>query len=137
MPATPVSAATTGFQSAALARGPIATVATAASPRATEPGNVAGAPITSAASTSPPASRSAAPACGRYVGYPRPKSTANGNPVCHVSTASAPERLPPPRSIERAQRVGPFSACASAVRASARSGSAGVAPGSASATRAT
>src|SRR5216683_224104 len=65
MPATPVSIATAGLKTAALARGPIATLGRPVSPRATESGSVCGAPTTSARSTAPLASNSAAPACGR------------------------------------------------------------------------
>ena len=43
-----------------------------------------------------------------------------GYPVCHVSTASAPERLPPARSELSAARVPPLSAWVSAINPSAR-----------------
>src|SRR5205823_11427154 len=122
---------------AALARGPMATLGSRARPPDSGSGTLAGEPITQAASISPAATSAAAPAWGRYVGNPGAKSTANGNPVCQVSTASAPARFPPPRSVTNAQRVGALSAWARVTSPSARSGSAGSAPGSPSATSAT
>ena len=68
MPATPVSTATAGWKSAALARGPIPTAGSRVSLLTTGAGTLAGEPITNAASTSPASSSAAAPACGRYVG---------------------------------------------------------------------
>ena len=48
------------------------------------------------------------PALGRRVArVAGAKVTARGYPVCHVSTASAPERLPPARSVLSAARVAP------------------------------
>src|SRR2546422_171129 len=64
IPALPVSTATAGWNVAVLARGPMATLRTPASAVVTGSGRVAGVPMTSAASTSPPASSAAALACG-------------------------------------------------------------------------
>src|SRR5947208_1079883 len=64
IPATPASTATAGWNVAALARGPITTLRTRASAVATGTGRAAGAPMTSAASTSPAPSSAPPPVCG-------------------------------------------------------------------------
>ena len=63
---------------------------------------------------------------------PSRRLTRIGYPVCQVSAASAPERLPPARRPTSIARVGPLRSCASASRPSARRSSRGFRPGSAS-----
>src|SRR5204863_3791099 len=65
IPATPVSTATAGRNDAALARGPMATLGSRASPPTSGSGTLAAEPITQAASISPAATSAAAPAWGR------------------------------------------------------------------------
>jgi hypothetical protein len=124
----PVSIATLA-PATALARGPITTPGTV--PSGSSP-NPAAVPATSTASAPPARSRSSAERAGRYRGLPSCRLTRIGYPVCHVSAASAPGRLPPARSPTTIARVGPLRICASASRLSARRSSRGFFPGSAS-----
>ncbi len=121
MPATPVSIATRAGNGASLARGPTTTTGIRpAAPSARRP-SAAAAPTTRMAPAPPAAAqREAAARRERSAGSPYRYVTAMGYPVCQVSTASAPERLPPARSELSAARVGPLSACASAMSPSAR-----------------